>query len=323
MYNFKNVKEFQEFVSKTISDEPLWEEQRIFSKKLQKNINISKKENQEVPHEIFQKYFEEKEIFILLFSDFIDFLSTLTCNEIIEQTEKKKINKIKNDTINKYKDDLNDFKEICSTYEILILENNLKVISNNVKENQKNIKDFNKILEDKQNELNETESKILTHVLTLLGVFTTIITIIITTISTTASWLNNSNNSSFMIALLLPASIILLSTFLLLFMIKLLFLYKRNISKEETNKFLCRKNVILILIFVGIMVLFGSSIVIAISKDKEPKHSEPIIIEDYVINQEENKLIYTYNEVEFTIKLNYDLIHEDGLHYCTIHNKFE
>lgn len=177
---------------------------------------------------------------------------------------------------------------------------------------------------EKQSEiLKDTEHNILTHVLTLLGVFTTIITIIITTISTTASWLNNSNNSSFMVALLLPASIILLSTFLLLFMIKLLFLYKRNISKEETNKFLCRKNVILILIFVGIMVLFGSSIGIAISKDKEPKHSEPIIIEDYVINQEENKLTYTYNEVKFTIELNYDLIHEDGLHYCTIHNKFE
>lgn len=180
---------------------------------------------------------------------------------------------------------------------------------------QNSINDAKKELNDAKKELNDTESKILTHVLSLLGIFTAIITVIISVISTTTSWLNNADEISFSIAVIIPALVTVIAVGSLLILMDL-FLFNKG---EKKIKKIWEYTIFII----GLLIL-GAVTIVCLCLQKDKKSCEDYIpIEEYKVYVEENKLTYTYNEVEFTIKLNYDLIHEDGLHYCTIHNKFE
>lgn len=91
-------------------------------------------------------------------------------------------------------------------------------------------------------ELDTEEHRILTHVLTLLGVFTAIITIILTAVSASTSWLNKSDSADFVLAVLVPAIIVIITMVVMFCLLYLMIFKKYNkpIFKEELEGKKCK-----------------------------------------------------------------------------------
>ena len=67
-----------------------------------------------------------------------------------------------------------------------------------------------------QSQVNDTEHTILTHVLTLMGVFTAVITIILSVATTSSAWLNNASGASAVIAFIVPNLVVIIAMVILL-----------------------------------------------------------------------------------------------------------
>ncbi len=98
---------------------------------------------------------------------------------------------------------------------------------NNSLENQKSeIENTKNKVNSVLNKIRDSEHEILTHVLTLMGIFVGIITIIMSVVITSTSWLNNSSSASAIIAFIVPNAVVILSIAVLFLFI---FLYRKDI----------------------------------------------------------------------------------------------
>lgn len=77
----------------------------------------------------------------------------------------------------------------------------------NLQENTKTIKDDIKRLSKKVNDIDNASDKIMPNIITLLGVFSSIIVVILTLITTSSTWLSNANEASVLIAFVIPSAI--------------------------------------------------------------------------------------------------------------------
>lgn len=84
-----------------------------------------------------------------------------------------------------------------------------------------------------RNEIDNSEHKILTHVLSLMGIFSAIITFIMSMVITSSSWLNNADGASAIIAFVIPNLIALISVFVLLSLI-FFYLHKDTPASDES-----------------------------------------------------------------------------------------
>lgn len=212
-----------------------------------------------------------------------------------------------------------NYKEATNSKTLLIeaekkqtqIQEQSKELSEKVEEEKNKIINLQKETEQKLKDIEHTTNN---NILTFIGIFSSIITIITASISTTNSWLNNSNGS-FILALFAPATIIVVA-------ILVLFLLTKYVISDKKPK---KGYIIASSIICG--VLFAITVILAITinpKEKEKNCEDTyIIIPIKAIDNENNKVIYIYNGVEFTMECDYNLLHDDGLHYCTIHNKFE
>lgn len=106
-----------------------------------------------------------------------------------------------------------------SQYRIKYLVNDMKVeanaeIHNTLKKSQD---DFDKRLSKQiEQATNNIQPKLISTVLTVMGVFSAIITTIISVVTTTSSWLNNADGASAIIAFIIPNLIVVFSVAILL-----------------------------------------------------------------------------------------------------------
>lgn len=77
----------------------------------------------------------------------------------------------------------------------------------NLQENTITVKDDVRKLSKKVSDIDNTSDKIMPNIVTLLGVFSSIIIVILTLITTSSTWLSNANEVSVLIAFVVPAAI--------------------------------------------------------------------------------------------------------------------
>lgn len=77
----------------------------------------------------------------------------------------------------------------------------------NLQENTRAVKDDVNKLSKKVNDIDNTSDKIMPNIVTLIGVFSSIIVVILSLITTSSTWLLNANEVSVLIAFIIPAAI--------------------------------------------------------------------------------------------------------------------
>lgn len=101
---------------------------------------------------------------------------------------------------------------------------------------------------DFQKKVDETEHTMLTHVLTLMGVFTAVITIIMSLVITSGAWINSADAATALVAVAVPN---LVAVFVVVVLLSLVFLYHKGITKgvDEPK---------------GVRVFFGSTFAVVV-----------------------------------------------------------
>ena len=359
------LKDYLKCISNHLQKDGLWEKYIKFKLNIEKEKNkVNENSNGKNHLDFFDDYKISKNAVIKGFKEFIetlDFEKNVIIERINLDENTKKYSRdfeiSAQDIINKYKNDYDELNSLCRDYENLIFENNIKFIEKDFEKKSIEIEDANSKLDIAINNLTNAESKsikakeelkdeehrILTHVLTLLGVFTALITIILSTVSATTSWLNKSDSADFSYAILVPATIIIISM-VAMFALLYLMIFKKysNENKQETKengdkgsekkRFFFRFKKIdfkafwsVIFLMIICIVLLGITIKNLCLDNSNRKYDNHRIcaITDYNIDYKENKIYYIFNDLELSMDYNFDLIHEDGLHYCAEHKVFE
>lgn len=94
-------------------------------------------------------------------------------------------------------------------------------------------KNVDNIIGDYEKKIKDSESHLTSHVLSIMGVFSAIITIILSIIITSSSWLNNADGASAIIAFVVPNIVALFVVFVLL---SLIFFYLHKDTNEQGEK---------------------------------------------------------------------------------------
>ena len=107
-------------------------------------------------------------------------------------------------------------------------------VSDDLENKRKDIEDTANAVRE---EIDESEHNILAHVLSLMGIFSAIITLIMSVVITSASWLNTANGASAIIAFIVPNLVTLIAVFTLL---SLIFFYLHRDTPAQNGK--CAKH---------------------------------------------------------------------------------
>ena len=185
------------------------------------------------------------------------------------------------------------------------------------------------------------ESQLITTVLTLMGVFSAIITIIMSVVITSSSWLNNANGASAVIAFIVPNLVVAFSVVLLLGVIfsrrggKYIVISGNNWNHESmASKALhsVRRTqiatIVLIVIFTAVAITFA---LFQMKLNDEP-HTRFILSEDMYecVEVEEEGLEEPILEIEFDFngknyRFQYDenYFHDGSIYFCEEHERLE
>lgn len=193
------------------------------------------------------------------------------------------------------------------------------------------------------------EHEILTHVLTLMGVFTAIITIIMSVVITSSSWLNNASNSSAVLAFIVPNLVTLFAIVVLLSFVYL-YTHDHKVPEETTRKSKNKKEKLYInvihkhvsyIVIVFSMIVSISLVLISVTYRKESNiiHSRIIlspgeyIVKDEIITPasidgaqpEEQRSFFQFSIEDKTYLVEYDesLTHNGNLYFCQKHGTLE
>ena len=203
-------------------------------------------------------------------------------------------------------------------------------------------KQFESTIDQKiQAKTDDIEPQLITTVLTLMGVFSAIITIIMSVVITSNSWLNNANSASAIIAFIIPNLVVAFSITLLLGMIfsrrggKYIVISGDNWNHESMANSALRKvkriqvaTIILIVVFTGVAIGFSLS---QMRVNDEP-HTRYILSEDMYecVGGEENESEEPILEIEFDFngknyRFPYDenYFHDGSIYFCEEHERLE
>ncbi len=181
-------------------------------------------------------------------------------------------------------------------------------------------------------ELQSTEGKVVSHVLTLMGVFTSVIAIILSVIITTSSWLNNASSSSAIIAFTIPNLVTLVAV---ISVVLLIYLYQKSMyppvvrEGDKPQKAPTIISVILLLVILLITIFMGTLAYRTVRSDPHVRH---VISEsEYVVNEEQDSnTLEMHKYIEFVFegesyKYIYDesYFHDLNLYFCPLHKELE
>ena len=185
---------------------------------------------------------------------------------------------------------------------------------------------------DKQREqTSELEHTTLTHVLSLMGIFSAVITIIMSVVLTSTSWLNNADGPSAVLAFLIPN---LVSLFAVVVLLSFIYLYTYRSTKNDSNNSDKPKRVIVAYVAIAAVLLIAvliTAIILANTLKNNKPHSQ------YVISSSEYKVIekdiadggntrcfvFELDEIRYEFEYDESYLHGDNLYFCTEHNSLE
>lgn len=212
------------------------------------------------------------------------------------------------------------------------LEDKKAEIDKSLNNAQTSVNGLNDQLTSAKTEIQNSEHNVLTHVLTLMGVFSAVSTIVMSVVITSSSWLNNADGASAILAFIIPNAVAILAVIVLMFLV---FLYTNASTGSDTHpiKSKVAKNLFITLLVI-VVVLTGLLIWTAVSYTQkcEPNHTHYIICPDeYTIvsrkipnsNSEELYLQFIFEEKNYRFEFDERYIHNGNLYYCQEHNTIE
>ena len=191
--------------------------------------------------------------------------------------------------------------------------------SNDAKcEMEKVRKDMKQMLKEEvklqQKNIAELEHTTLTHVLSIMGIFSAVITIVMSVVITSTSWLNNADESSALIGFLIPNLVVLFAVSTLLALVYLLF-NRGNIvqSKEKFSSKGCIA--MFVVVFVLIISVLLTCILLSNIKEVNKPHIQHII-------SSENYTIIKKNDAEGNIKSYYSFSFENQIYEFEYYERY-
>lgn len=215
------------------------------------------------------------------------------------------------------------------------LESHIEEIENTT---QKTLDEQTKVIKttsaETLEEMHSTEGKIVSHVLTLMGVFSAVITIILSIVVTSSSWLNNATNSSAIVAFIIPN---LVTLFAVIAVVLLVYMYhkafyppvlKQNQSPSKAPTIISSILLVTILLITVIVSLLAYRYA---DVDNKPHLRYVIHDTDYkVIEVTDPEMDKTHTYFEFTLDgINYQFaydekyLHQSDIYFCLEHNTLE
>ncbi len=187
---------------------------------------------------------------------------------------------------------------------------------------------------DTVEEIQGAEGKIVSHVLTLMGVFSAVITIILSMVVTSSSWLNNATCSSAIVAFVVPNLVVLfavISIVLLIYMYHQSFyppLAKQNGTAKKAPTIISSVllfSILIITILVSVLAYKYSDV------DSQPHLRYVIKDSSYNVVEIKNKetddlhkyFQFTLNGINYQFPFDRNLLHDSELYYCSEHNTIE
>lgn len=224
-------------------------------------------------------------------------------------------------------------KEVKLEAAITDLQNELvekkKEIDNSLTEAQQKV---NKKLTEAENKMQDSEHNILTHVLTLMGVFSAVITIIMSVVITATAWLNNADGASAILAFIIPSTVAVFSVVVLLFLV---FLYHNATTGSDTHPIKSKTaKALFIILLVIVAALSGLLVWVATTQTQKckPDHTHYIISsEEYTITKQENSdldkqdlyLQFKLGEKSYSFLFDEKYVHDGNLYFCKEHQTLE
>lgn len=198
-------------------------------------------------------------------------------------------------------------------------------------------------VETTTNYMEDAEHTILTHVLTLVGVFSAIITVILSMATTSSTWLNNADAADALLAFVIPNLVTVLAVIVL---VALVFIYHGS----KTTRYVKRKDADEKVVFEkiktgreGLVPKFGALFVVVLLlcfgiatysfiKTYEPVHTRYVVTPlDYEVcvecdsetGQEYEAYRFMIENKEQTFLCSDEYLHNGNLHYCSVHGELE
>lgn len=229
------------------------------------------------------------------------------------------------------------FTELKNDYEDkkTKLELHIKKIENSTQKTlEEQTKTIKNTSEETLEEIRGAEGKIVSHVLTLMGVFSAVITIILSMVVTSSSWLNNSTNSSAIVAFIIPN---LVTLFAVISVVLLVYMYHKTfyppILKENQAQSKMPTIISSILLATILFITFTVSLLAYryADVDNRPHLRYVIHDSDYEIIEVKNlEADKKHKCFEFTLDgINYQFlydekyIHQSDIYFCLEHNTLE
>ncbi len=194
------------------------------------------------------------------------------------------------------------------------------------------IAQIDKVSSETLDELQATEGKVVSHVLTLMGVFTSVIAIILSVIITTSSWLNNASSSSAIIAFTIPNLVTLVAV---ISVVLLIYIYQKSMYPpvlREGDKPQKTPTIISVILLVVIFLITVFMATLAYRTVCAEPHVRYVISKyEYVVNEErDSNTLEIHKYIEFvcegkSYKYAYDesYFHDSNLYFCPLHDKLE
>lgn len=189
-----------------------------------------------------------------------------------------------------------------------------------------------------QEQIDNSEHTILSHVLTLMGIFSAIITIILSVIITSSSWINNSDKADAVVAFVVPNAVALMAVTLLL---SLIFAHNhRNRIEAKTTKQniwdILKSILFYMIIIVIVLATIISSICLSLAEESSQSHilyilspGEYIVKEEIITpsgaGEEEKKTFFKFSIGDKPYLVEYDesYLHDGNLYFCEKHCTLE
>lgn len=186
--------------------------------------------------------------------------------------------------------------------------------------------------EETLEEIQGAEGKIVSHVLTLMGVFSAVITIILSIVVTSSSWLNSANNSSAIVAFVIPNMVAL---FAVISVVLLVYMYHKAFYPPSIKPGQSESKVPTVVSAILLGAILFITIVVSVLAYRYTDVDNGLHLR-YVIHDTDYKVVEESEGnplgkcFEFTIddkihQFAYDenKLHQTDIHYCVEHNALE
>lgn len=237
---------------------------------------------------------------------------------------------------NKLSDSVQAFEKTISE-----AKNQMSEIKTKISDEVKAFEDT--VAEETQSAIKEIQPQLMTIVLTLMGVFSAIITIVMSVVITSNSWLNNASNASAILAFIIPNLVVI---FAIIVLLRLVFNktetvkvvpvkdcddwnISRLVEKDlKKSKRLMKFTVFLILFLTTILISIS---LICIKKDNVP-HKRYVLtqetysiveIEESTTNKKQILIEFNINQNNYQFQYDEDYFHDGFLYFCEEHNRLE